>query len=181
MSNKQQKLTERLSRSLPKQDSKGLVIGSIVATLIALTPYLFYLHESVPAEKVWDTFLFTYNSGYYENANIAMWILTGKIIPLYLLIIWFFTCRHWWYHVLLVPIAMYSYQIFSSLRADLMSVDSNQLIYLIPIMAIIIPTIYLIRAQIFNKINNANKSLEELEEEFKLSPKNFWDKVKRYF
>ena len=62
-----------------------------------------------------------------------------------------------------------------------MNIDSNQLMYLIPIMAIIVPSIYLVRAQIFNKINNANKSLEELEEEFKISPKNLWDKVKQYF
>ena len=48
-------------------------------------------------------------------------------------------------------------------------------------MAIIIPSIYLIRARIFNKINEANKSMEELEEEFKISPKNFWDKISQYF
>jgi hypothetical protein len=52
---------------------------------------------------------------------------------------------------------------------------------MIPIMAIIIPSIYLIRARIFNKVNTVNKSLEELEEEFKISPKNFWEKVKEYF
>ncbi len=59
--------------------------------------------------------------------------------------------------------------------------DEFQLIYLIPVMAVVIPSIYLIRARIFNKINEANKSLEELEEEFKISPKNFWGKIKEYF
>ncbi|WP_303317655.1 hypothetical protein Q4Q34_17220 [Flavivirga abyssicola] len=181
MDNKRQKLIKGKSQNSQRPDNKSLVIGSIVATLIAIIPYLFYLYESVPSVKVWDTFLFTYNSGYFEDANIAMWILTGKIIPLYILFIWFFTCRHWWYHVLLVPISMYTYQIFVSLNEDLKYFDSNQLIYLIPIMAIIVPSIYLIRAQIFNKINEANKSLEELEDEFKISPKNFWGKVKEYF
>ena len=76
---------------------------------------------------------------------------------------------------------MFSYQVFDVLNKDAAYVDSNQLIYLIPIMAIIIPSIYLIRARIFNKINEANKSLEELEEEFKISPKNFWDKISQYF
>ncbi|MFL1012881.1 hypothetical protein [Flavisericum labens] len=180
MSNKQQSEKTPL-QNYHQQDSRGLVIGSIVATLIAITPYLFYLYESVPDKQVWDTFLFTYNSGFFENANTAMWILTGKIIPLYLLFIWFFTCRHWWYHVLLVPIAMYAYQGFVSLNDDLNYFDSNQLIFLIPIMVIIIPTIYLIRAQMFNKVNSANKSMEELEDEFKMSPKNFWGKVKDYF
>ncbi|WP_318543979.1 hypothetical protein [Marixanthotalea marina] len=76
---------------------------------------------------------------------------------------------------------MYSYQIFTTLNEDLKYVDSNQLIYIIPIIALIIPSIYLIRAQIFNKINAVSKTMEELEDEFKISPKNFWEKVKQYF
>ena len=52
---------------------------------------------------------------------------------------------------------------------------------MIPVMAIVIPSIYLIRARIFNKINEASKSLEELEEEFMITPKTFWEKIKQYF
>ncbi|MGC1203835.1 MAG: hypothetical protein WA839_03000 [Flavobacteriaceae bacterium] len=162
-------------------NNKTLLLGSIIATIIAITPYLFYLHESVPDTKVWSTFLFTYDSKDWGNANLAIWVFTGKAIPILLLFIWFFTCRHWWYHVLLVPISMYIYQIFDFFNTTVNYIDEFQLIYLIPIMAIVIPSIYLIRAQIFNKVNNANKSLEELEEEFKISPKTFWDKVKQYF
>ncbi|TXE11641.1 hypothetical protein FUA26_06115 [Seonamhaeicola algicola] len=180
MEQKQQKLTKEKSK-FQHTDKKGLIIGSIVATIIASTPYLFYLYESVPNEKVWNTFLFTYNSGYYEDANVAMWIITSKSIPLILLVLWFFTCRHWWYHVLLVPIAMYAYQLFNTLNEDQVYFDSNQLVYLIPVMAVFIPSIYLIRARIFNKINDAEKSLEELEDELKLSPKNFWQKIRQYF
>ncbi|MCF7568668.1 hypothetical protein L3X37_09850 [Sabulilitoribacter arenilitoris] len=173
--------SEKSKSQIKTSDNKNIVIGSILATLIAITPYLFYLYESVPDEKVWNTFLFDYNSGFYESANVGMWVLTGKLIPLYLLFLWFFTCRHWWYHTLLVPIAMYSYQTFDLLNKEVIFFDSGQLIYLIPIMAIIIPSIYLIRARIFNRINEVNKSLEELEEEFKVSPKNFWGKIKEYF
>ncbi|MGB5420391.1 hypothetical protein [Algibacter sp.] len=174
---------ELSEQSSPKQSktTKGLVMGSIIATLISLTPYFFTLYESVPKQKVWDTFLFTYHSIEWHDANYAMWVFSGKIIPLFLLFIWFFTCRHWWYHSLLVPIAMYIFQIFQVFNAENKYLDEFQLIYMIPIMAIIIPSIYLIRARIFNKINDANKSLEELEEEFKISPKNFWSKVKDYF
>jgi len=160
-------------------DNKSIVIGSIVATLIAITPYLFYLYESVPAEQVWDTFLFTYNSGGFENANTAMWLLTGKLIPIFLLFIWFFTCRHWWFHVLLVPISMFTYQIFGTLNDDLSYVDQFQLMYLVPIMAVIIPSIYLIRARIFNRINQ--KTMQELEDEFRIGSKGFIGKLKDYF
>tara|TARA_R110000868_G_scaffold348409_1_gene609477 strand:- start:114 stop:653 length:540 start_codon:yes stop_codon:yes gene_type:complete len=179
MDNKQQKFLGLESKFLPA-DKKSLVIGSIIATIIAITPYLFTLYDSVPQEQVWDTFLFTYNSGYFENANIAMWVITGKAVPLLLVLIWFFTCRHWWYHAILVPIAMYIYQIIVVFYDDLY-LDKFQVIYMIPIMAIVIPSIYLIRAQISNRINDVSKSLEELEEEFKITPKKFWDKVKQYF
>lgn len=183
METKQQKSTLKNLKKLPSADRGGKLLksGSLIATLIAITPYLFYLYESVPQDKVWDTFLFTYDSKVYESANLAMWILTGKLIPFYLLFLWFFTCRHWWYHALLVPISMYTYQIIGLILSDNGIIDEFQLIYLIPIMAIIIPSIYLIRAQIFNRINETTKSMQELEDEFKMSPKNFWGKVKDYF
>lgn len=180
MSNKLQKLKDgKLEYQLT--DRKSLIIGSIIATLIAATPFLFYLYESVPDTPTWDTSLFRYDSKYYGSMLTVSWTLMGKAMPLFLLFVWFFTCRHWWYHTLLVPISMYVYQIFTTINDDLMYVDSNQFIYLIPIMAIIIPSIYLIRAQIFNKVNNANKSLQDLEDEFKVSPKTFLEKLKEYF
>ncbi len=179
MTHKQQKSLDLRSKYLP-QDRKSLVLGSIIATILALLPYLFSLYQSVPETKEWDTFLFTYHSGYFENARTAMWILTGKLVPLLLILIWFFTNRHWWYHSLLVPIAMYIYQIIVVFY-DEQYLDEFQLIYMIPVMAIVIPSIYLIRARIFNKINEASKSLEELEEEFMITPKTFWEKIKQYF
>lgn len=181
MSNSQQKLKKQRSKFLDNVSKKDLVIGSIIATFIAITPYLFTLWEGVPNKPVWDTFLFSYNSGYYESVQILVWTLLGKIIPLCLIIIWMFTCRHWWYHALLVPIAMYAYQIITILNDDLEFAEENQIIYLLPVMAIVIPSIYLIRARMFNKINDADKTLEELEEEFKIGGKGFWGKFSDYF
>jgi magnesium-transporting ATPase (P-type) len=160
---------------------KATIGGSIIATVIAITPYLFYLHESIPETKTWDTFLFTYTSHHFEDVNYVFWIFTSKAIPLMLLLIWFFTNRHWWYHTLIVPIAMYTYQIVALFNDDYTYIDELQLIYLVPIMAIVVPSIYLLRAKMFNKINEANKSMEELEEEFMMKPKSFWGKVKQYF
>ncbi|PWI29255.1 hypothetical protein DI383_12505 [Flavobacteriaceae bacterium LYZ1037] len=175
-----QKLKKELIQ-FRQTDKKSLIIGSVVATILAITPYLFYLYESVPTKRVWDTFLFSYDSGSYENANYVMWLFTGKAIPLLLLFIWFFTCRHWWYHVILVPIAMYLYQIFGIFNDNISFVDEFQLMYLVPLMAIIIPTIYLIRAKMFDKLNTASKTMEELEDEFMIKPKNIWEKIKQYF
>lgn len=155
-------------------------MGSILATLIAGSPFLFYLYNYVPPSREWESFLFTYQSGYYENAQTAMWMLTGKLIPLLFLIIWFFTCRHWWYHSLLVPIIMYIYQVIVAVYHDT-TLDEFDLVYLLPIMALIIPSIYLIRAKVFDKINDADKTMQELEDEFKIRPKGFMNKLKEYF
>ena len=128
-----------------------------------------------------DYYFSVFDSMAWDDAQYGMWLFTTKAIPLLLLFIWFFTNKHWWYHTLLVPIVMYIYQIMGLFNQNTESIDESQLVYLIPVMGVIIPTIYLIRARIFNRINEANKSMEELEEEFKISPKNFWDKIKQYF
>lgn len=155
--------------------NKKLVIGSIIATLIAITPYLFYLYESVPDTQVWDTFLFSFDSKSWESSNYLAWVFTSKAVPLFLLFIWFFTNRHWWYHVLIVPIAMYIYQIFGLFDYNNSYVDEFQLLHLVPVMAIVVPSIYLLRAKMFNKLNTADKTMEELEEEFKIKPRSFRD------
>lgn len=152
-----------------------------MATIIACTPFLFSLHESVPETRIWDTFLFTYDSKFWEDANYAMWVLTGKLIPLMLVFIWFFTCRHWWYHALLVPIIMYIFQIAKTFSVEATNIDEFEIIYMLPVMAIVIPSIYLIRAQMFSKVNDVDKTLEELEEEFKIKPKSIFKKISDYF
>lgn len=177
---KSRKVSVNLSKT-PSNIGKRAIFGSIIGTLIASTPLLFSLHESVPSEKTWDTFLFRYDSLLWEDAQYAMWVLTGKFIPLLLLLIWFFTNRHWWYHALLVPIVMYIFQIVGTINGDTTHVDEFQLVYMLPIMAIVIPSIYLIRAKMFNKLNEVDKTMQELEEEFMYKPKSFWGKVKQYF
>ncbi|WP_417237983.1 hypothetical protein [Bizionia sp.] len=180
MTNKQQKLKKEKSW-FQRTDNRSVVLGTFIAVFIASTPYLFYLYESVPDQKVWDTFLFTYDSTHYGSVLTVAWTLTGKIIPLLLILIWFFTCRHWWYHVLIIPISMFIFQIFTVINDDISYVDSNQMLYLIPLIAIVVPSIYLIRAKMFDKLNTANKSLQELEDEFMIKPTSLWGKIKQYF
>src|SRR5690606_18444952 len=111
------------SRLQDKKYKSQLIIGTIIATFIAITPYLFSLYESVPSVQVWNTSFFNYDSKSWGDVRLVMWIFTSKIIPLMLIIIWFFTCRHWWYHALLVPIIMYLYQIFVLFNDDLNYID----------------------------------------------------------
>lgn len=175
-----QKLKNYLTDS-SQSNTKSIASGSLVGVLIALTPILFYSYAYVPETKVWETWLFTYDSGFYDDASTSIWMILMKATPLLLLFIWFFTCRHWWYHAILVPISMYIYQIVGAVNADVQFFDNFDLIYLVPVMALVIPSIYLIRAKMFDKINDADKTMEELEEEFMIKPTTFMAKIKQYF
>ena len=185
MDKQQQMSTEQLSKFQEVDKiviKRKFLLGSILATIIAGSPFLFYLYDYVPETADWETIFFTYHSGFYENARTAMWMLTSKIIPLFYLIIWFFTCRHWWYHSLLVPIVMFIYQIIDAIIQDNNTpLDKLEIVYMLPIMAIVIPSIYLIKAKVFSKINDVDKTMQELEDEFKIRPKGIFNKLGNYF
>ena len=175
--------TELTKASLKFQhtDKKRLIKGTVIALFIAFVPLMFQIYKSVPKVKVWNTFLFTYNSAHYTDANIAAWLLTGKIVPILLLLTWFFTCRHWWYHSIIIPIAMYIYQTMGILNDDHKYFEELNIVYLLPVMILVIPSIYLVRARIFNKLNTVSKSIQELEDELAFRPKTLWGKIKQFF
>lgn len=155
------------SQQSTQGSSAFLLTGSVIAILIAFSPYLFYLYEIFPNGPVWENFFFTYESKYYKDVLTAAWTFFGKLTPLLLLLIWFFTCKHWWYHVILVPIVMYSFQLVSAVYEDMAVdggiIDTNQLIYLAPFFIIILSIVYLIRIKIFDRIYGID--LTEIERE----------------
>jgi hypothetical protein len=152
---------------LTAEPSKFLLTGSIIALFIGFSPYLFYLYEIFPSSNVWENSFFTYESRYYENVLTAAWTYLSKLIPFLLLLIWFFTCKHWWYHVILVPAIMYLYQMVSAFYEDayldVIDLDSGDLIYLAPFFIIILSIVYLIRIKVFDRIYGID--LSEIERE----------------
>lgn len=174
---------ENLSHQLgdKKTYKQNIILGTIIAVFIAGIPFLFYLYEYVPDTKTWETFLGTYHSNYYQSANAGVWVLMMKFVPFILSFIWFLTCRHWWYHALIIPIVMFAFQFLGALNNEILFMDEFHIIWLLPFMCVIIPSIYLVRAQMFNKINYADKTMEELEAEFMLKPTTIWGKIKQYF
>ncbi|MFD0862154.1 hypothetical protein ACFQ1M_08030 [Sungkyunkwania multivorans] len=144
----------------------SLLTGSIVAALVAITPFIFYLYEGVPDAKIWETPFFTYDSSYYGSAYMAFWNIMSKFVPLLICSLWFTTCRHWWYHVILIPISMYSFQLFGALNDDIKYVDEVEIYYIIPIMMVIIPLVYWIRIKLFDKYI-LGIDLEKMEKELK--------------
>jgi hypothetical protein len=86
-------------------------VDSIVAILIAATPFIFYSYECFPDQKIWETSFFTFNSNFYESVSTFMWVFIQKFVLLYLCTIWFFTSTNWWNKSILIPIGMSIYQI----------------------------------------------------------------------
>ncbi|MCT8340342.1 hypothetical protein MG296_09775 [Flavobacteriaceae bacterium TK19130] len=169
---------DKQNNKLTKRTSSSLVGGSIIALLIAATPYIFYSYESFPETKVWETFLFTYEANWYQKVYVSVWTMMGKFIPFLLMIVWFFTCKHWWYHVILIPSGMFAFQLFSVINDDASFVDEIEIWWLLPIMLVVIPMVYLIRAKLFQKIRG--EDLASFEKEL-MEKKTFWQQFKDLF
>lgn len=140
---------------------KILSIGTLIALCIVLSPILSYIYQGFPNVKTWESFLFgTIHSNYYESIQILVWVVFSKVLPFILLLIWFFTCKHWWYHSILVPIAMYVFQIYSTINDDLLFADSDEFYIIIPLIAIVAAITYTIRTKIFDRLYGVNLDQE---------------------
>ncbi len=163
-------------KSQPK-DKKNLFNGGVIVFLMAISPYFFYIYESFPSDsKTWETSFFTITTN-YTNIQVYFWFLTGKIVPIYLLLLWFFTCKNWWHWIILAPLSIYIFQLWSLINQS-SSLDEVEIYYMFPVMLILVPFVYLIRAKLFNKIQGNN--LREFEEELGRK-RSLWQQIKELF
>lgn len=61
------------------------------------------------------------------------------------------TAKNWWYHIILIPIAMYSFQVFEVLFDSDNNIDTENIWWLIPVCMTVIPFVYIIRLKLFDK------------------------------
>ena len=156
---------------------RSLFIGGVIVLVIAVTPFIFYSYKSFPESQIWETPLFSISTDFPNWIGYA-WYLVGKIVPLYLLLLWFFTCRHWWHWIILVPIAMYSFQLWGLIRENNNQYDVLEIYYLIPLMMVLVPAVYLIRAKLFSQIRGDDLSLFEKELG---AERSLWRQIKDLF
>lgn len=145
--------TKRKLKYHPTDKKRALTSGTLIAVVILVTPYLFYLYQGFPAESRWESFFGVYESRFYESVQVVAWVLFGKFIPLLLLLIWFFTCKHWWYHVLLVPMCMYVFQVYTTISNDVRFADTNEFFVIAPIVFVMAIFSYTIRMKVFDKVH----------------------------
>ncbi len=136
-----------------KKIRKKLAIESVGVFFIAIAPLLFKIYDYLPAEpEATINFLgITIGNNGFESVSVFVWFIMGKIIPLYLLIIWFLSCKEWWYHIILIPIAMYAFQIFEEVFDSDNQIDTENILWLLPVLMVIIPVVYFIRIKLYDK------------------------------
>lgn len=148
---------------------KRILIESFIAFLIILSPFIFKSHEYFPDDDTESvSFLwFTFGLNGFPSLEIHGWFLVGKIVPLYLLLIWFFTCKHWWYHIIIIPILMYAFQLFENYYLLSTTIDSQNLMWLLPVCVVVIPFVYFIRLKLYDK-HVHGIDLEAMDEELNI-------------
>lgn len=132
---------------------KKLIIEGLLALFVAISPLLFYSYKYIPANSSdsWTFLGITFTNNGFTDVSVALYFYLSKLIPLALLVVWYITSKNWWYHVLLIPIAMYSFQLFNVISEDTKKIDENEILYLLAVCMVVIPIVYFIRVKLFDK------------------------------
>lgn len=132
---------------------RKILIESCFVFFIAVSPFLYKLYDYLPEnpEATFSFLGFTLDNNGFPDVSTYVWFMMGKIIPLYLLVFWFLTSKDWWYHIILIPIAMYSFQVFEVLFDSDDNIDTENIWWIIPICMLVIPFVYFIRIKLYDK------------------------------
>jgi hypothetical protein len=136
-----------------KRVKRKIIIESIFVFFIAISPFLYKIYDYLPEDpEATISFLgITIGNGGFGDISMYVWFLMSKIIPLYLLVFWFMTAKNWWYHIILIPIAMYAFQLFEVVFDSDNNIDTENIWWLLPICMVIIPIVYFIRIKLYDK------------------------------
>lgn len=136
-----------------RKAKRKILIESSFVFFIAISPFLYKLYDYFPENpEATISFLgmIIDNNG-FPDISTYVWFLMSKIVPLYLMLFWFMTAKNWWYHIILIPIAMYAFQVFEVIFDSDDYVDTENIWWLIPICMTIIPIVYFIRIKLYDK------------------------------
>ncbi|TLP79659.1 hypothetical protein [Maribacter sp. ACAM166] len=155
-----------------KKAKKKIFLESLLVFFIAISPFLYKVYDYLPYESNGDVSILglTMGNNGFADTQTYLWFLTSKIVPLYLLIFWFLTSRDWWYHIIIIPIAMFAFQLFEVFFDSDSYLDTDNIWWLIPICMITIPFVYFIRLTLYDKhvhgidLEAIDAELEELKQ-----------------
>jgi len=142
------------NKSNPKAIArKRFFIETFAVFFIIISPFIFKSHQYLSGDpEATLSFLgMSFDRNGFADLNTYGWFLLGKMVPFYLFVIWFFTCKHWWYHTILIPAMMYAFQIFEVIYSEDNIVDTENIWWLLPVCMVVIPFVYLIRIKLYDK------------------------------
>ncbi|WP_372792970.1 hypothetical protein [Lutibacter sp.] len=142
----------------------SLWTGSIILLIVIITPYLLYIHQSIPDSiENYETIFGVIKGGHYIRVQTYIYFLLSKFVPLLLLTIWFLTNKHWWVHAIIIPISVYLFQLFSVINDSEKYADEVDFIYTVPITAIVVVILYFLRSKlaIYIQAVDLKKEMEE--------------------
>ncbi len=147
-----------------RQDSSHLLTGSLIIAFMLFIPYAFYLYLNFPDTPTYEVFGKTFTSNYWGSVRYFIYNVFAKLIPLTLLLIWFTTCKHWWYHAIVIPISVYVFQLISVVNDDVKFNDEMEFIYSLPFTILILTILYFVRSKIslFLKATDLKKQADDL-------------------
>lgn len=135
-----------------KSIRKKLIMEGVFAFLIAVSPILFYWYKYMPeGAETWSFLGIEFGTNGFDDVGEAFYYYFNKIVPLLLLVVWFVTCKNWWYYAILIPISMYSFQLFAVLTFDSNIVDENEVMYVVAVTMVVTPIVYFIRVKLVDK------------------------------
>ncbi|NNL16842.1 MAG: hypothetical protein HKO81_09420 [Flavobacteriaceae bacterium] len=143
----------RIKSNKKSKTRRRFIIESIAIFLIIASPFIYKIHVYFSEDPDATISLFGYivdNNG-FPDLSTYVWFLMSKIVPIYLLAIWFFTCKHWWYHIILIPLCMYTFQLFEVIYSEDKFIDTDNVMWLLPICMVVIPFVYFIRIKLYDK------------------------------
>lgn len=135
------------------------LVDVIVIVLIAVSPYIFYIQYLLP-----DSELKRYIIEYGNDLDTVLWFYAIKIHLIVLLLIWHFTCQHWWRVSILIPLILEIFKLIGLFNSDADTFDEVDFIISFPVT---IPIIFLV-ILLLNKLRLYSRSrilIDELNEE----------------
>lgn len=129
-----------------KKRKRIRVVFEIISCFILLfIPALFYMEMLIPEGVQF------YNLGWikigdfgFSDVNMFVWYLNLKLCVLIPLMVWFISCANWWRYSLLVPIILYTYQIWELFQnPSSIKVDQFELIKALPAILFVVGILYI--------------------------------------
>ncbi|TMM57444.1 hypothetical protein FEE95_13240 [Maribacter algarum] len=142
-----------IDKSRNKKAKRKIWIESTLVFFVAISPFIYKIYDYLPENpEATISFLgMTIDNNGFPDVSFYVWFLLSKFIPLYLLIFWFLTSKNWWYHIILIPIAMYAFQLFEVIFDADDNIDTENIWWLLPICMVVIPFVYFIRIKLYDR------------------------------